>query len=87
MSKKARLLQEPVRRFWTKEEDDAITAHFMQANGAFISYRKQAECLNKMFHSGKPVRTGSAVRRREIALLKPNRLAEQRGSNDGGTTP
>ena len=59
----------PKRTPWTTEEDESITAHFMQANGAFISYRQQAECLNKMFHGGKPVRTGSAVCRRETRLL------------------
>ncbi len=61
------------RVFWTEEEDAAIAAHFMQANGAFISYRKQAECLNEMFHGGKPVRTGSSVRRREISILKSSK--------------
>lgn len=65
---------------WGEGEDDVITAHFRQANGAFIPYQKQAECLNKMFHGGKPVRTGSAVRRREIALLKPNAKTEERGT-------
>lgn len=54
---------------WTPEEDESITANFMQANGSFISYRQQAEKLNQMFHGGKPVRTGSAVCRRETRLL------------------
>ena len=57
---------------WTTEEDEQILLDYAYANGGFISYRQQAEFINAKFHSGRPVRSASSVRRREAQLLSSN---------------
>ena len=61
-----------VRVPWSAEEDESISRDYANANGAFPSYGSQAAGLNRKFHDGKPVRSPSAVRRREGKLLSGN---------------
>lgn len=58
-----------VRVPWSADEDESIKLDYAYANGAFPSYHSQADELNRRFHGGKPVRSASAVRRREGRLL------------------
>lgn len=61
-----------VRVPWSRDEDETILLFYAYANGAVVSFREQANHLNRKFHGGQPVRTISAVRRRETKLLSGN---------------
>ena len=50
---------------WAPREDEDIRAVHAHANGAFPTYQALANQLNAAHHAGNPVRTASAVRRRE----------------------
>lgn len=62
-------VQRLVRVPWSAEEDESIKLDYAMANGAFNSYRSQADGLNREFHGGKPVRSAASVRWRERKLL------------------
>lgn len=54
---------------WSVEEDESIKQTYAMANGGFPTYAQQATQINRAFHGGKPIRSASAVRRREGKLL------------------
>ncbi len=73
---------------WTPQEDDDIRTVHAQANGAFPTYKAQADRLNVAHHGGAHVRTASAVRRREGYVVwgkprgsRPNTEGQTRGGS------
>jgi hypothetical protein len=50
---------------WSAAEDEDLRWWYGAANGAMTSYRHMSEELNRRYHDGKPVRTISAVCRRD----------------------
>lgn len=62
---------------WTQAEDDDIRRVYAHANGGFPTYEAQAQSLNREHHAGRPIRSATAVRRREAKLLtNPRRPGE-----------
>jgi len=63
-------VQRLVRLPFSSEEDADIRYCYEVANGTVLGYATQACQLNERYHGGKPVRSPSAVRRREGKILR-----------------